>query len=182
MRLLDDTDDPIFRRELDQATMASTAFDLPSIAHHVVKIAARHDRSLRCTRVARRGAPIEDPASPQINCHAYALSLHTCGAFREIARAPESDFVASLVESGVLFDRPSGAVHERDLVLYRNGEQITHAGVVFPPEVESKWGEGSIFRHTLFATPLRYGSVVSFYAAPELAAVENAYRSWFQAT
>ena len=180
MGLLDDADDAIFRSELDQATIATTAFDLPAIARQVAIIAARYGRCVRCLRVARRTAPIEDPASPKINCHAFALGLHTSQAFREIGRFPESDFIASLLESGLLALRPLETVRERDLVLYRNEQQITHSGIAFPPEIESKWGEGSVFRHSLFAVPSRYGSAVNFYAPPEFAAVESAYRAWFQ--
>ena len=72
MRLLDDTDDPIFRRELDQATTASTAFDLPAIAQRVVEIAARHGRSIRYKRVATRNAPITTkPKKPQFRAFLF---------------------------------------------------------------------------------------------------------------
>ncbi len=173
MGLLDDVDDPAFRKELDQATIATNPFELPAITQRVIQIAASYGRSIRCLRVAGR-------ASSKMNCHAYALGLHTSQAFQEIGTVPESDFIASLLESGLLTLRPREEVRKRDLVLYENEQQITHSGVALPPEIKSKWGEGSLYRHSLFALPLRYGSAVNFYAPPELPAVESAYRAWLR--
>lgn len=179
MESLEDVDDPTFRRKLDQATIAASPFHLPDIADVVTDLAVLHGRVIRCLRVARRSASRDDPARPGVNCHAYALGLHATQAFREINKSPESDFVTSLIESGLLVPQTCEDVREGDVVPYRSDQRITHSGIALRFEIESKWGEGSIFRHSLFAVPLNYGSAISFHRSPELAAIESAYRVWF---
>ena len=173
MKPFKDQDTPSFRRELSDAVNDKEPFaqrGIPSVVH---AIAEKYGRNIHCL------SPLypSDPHFTTINCHCHALGLDSSNVFREIAKSPESNFIDSLIESNLLVLRPD-AIQERDLVLYRNKKQITHSGLVFPTEIESKWGTGAIYRHSLYAVPCSYGSLVSYYAPPELAAVETSYRKW----
>lgn len=102
------------------------------------------------------------------NCFEFALGLAGCREVRLIAEYLPStfcngEFAEHLVNS-VLgpVDSPSTG----DLVLYRDHQQITHAGVVEANRVISKWGTGHLWLHGLLEVPAKYGDVTSFHEAP----------------
>ena len=177
MKPLEDKNDPVFRRELDDAVNDEEPFAQRDIPNAVLEIAKNYSRNIRWLS----GLYPSDPQFATINCHCHALGLDSSDVFKETVKSPKSDFIDSLIESNLLVLRP-GAIQERDVVLYRNEKQITHSGVVFRTEIESKWGTGAIYRHSLYAVPYSYGSLVSYYATPELAAVETSYSKWCEST
>jgi hypothetical protein len=52
-----------------------------------------------------------------------------------------------------------------DVVVYRNDDQICHAGIVQDGRIVSKWGGGHVWRHGLFEVPSSYGRGAQFFKA-----------------
>ena len=176
MQLLEDADDPTFRSSLDAATKASSAFALGAITDEVERLAAENGRHITCLRCARRTLPSTDPASPHVNCHAYALGLYRTLEFQRILTTPDFDFIDELIAGDLLIERLPCDARDNDLVVYRSATgKVTHSGFLVDRFVHSKWGEGSLFEHTLFAAPARYGSDVKFFCPPKSDEVVAAY-------
>lgn len=102
------------------------------------------------------------------NCFEFALGLAGWREVQLIAKRLPSTFCngkfAEYLVDSVLgpLDSPSTG----DLVLYRDQQQIMHAGVVEADRVVSKWGTGHLWLHGVFEVPAKYGDVTSFYEAP----------------
>jgi len=103
------------------------------------------------------------------NCFEFALGL---AGRREVmlisSFVPSTCCNATFVE--YLIPSPLTAVgkspSDGDLVLYRDSQQFTHAGLIHHNRVLSKWGEGYLWLHDLLEVPASYGDSVSFFASP----------------
>lgn len=48
------------------------------------------------------------------------------------------------------------------VVVYFNGSEVTHFGLIDGEKIKSKWGSGLIWEHMLFEVPVTYGNTVKF--------------------
>jgi hypothetical protein len=48
------------------------------------------------------------------------------------------------------------------VVVYFDGNGVTHFGLIDGEKVKSKWGSGLIWEHSLFEVPITYGNTVKF--------------------
>ena len=102
------------------------------------------------------------------NCFEFALGLAGCREVQLIAKHLPSTFCNGEFAEH-LVDTVLGSVHSPstgNLVLYRDQQQIMHAGVVEADRVISKWGTGHLWLHGLLEVPAKYGDVTSFHEAP----------------
>jgi hypothetical protein len=165
--LLTDPDEEDFRAALDEATIAHSAFELPAIAEQVTQLAQEHGRFIEVVAYARR----EDKRMVSLNCFAYALGLASVDEYWALHYVPESDFMEELIGAGQLKARPAEDACAGDMILYRANSVLRHAGLITETSIESKWGEGAIFRHSTLAVPKKYGSELSFFQSPQVEAL-----------
>lgn len=157
--LIDDSNNREFRAALDRAVLAENQFVLTIIADRVVALASRFSRHINVVQLSSRRSPLLC-----VNCFAYALGLSLAGGDAHLAKCVDRDFVEHLLELGILKPRPSDLADDGDILLYRNGAELRHAGVVTGSTVRSKWGsEGSIFEHSALSVPDSYGSNLSVF-------------------
>jgi hypothetical protein len=110
------------------------------------------------------------PGAPHVpigcyNCFEFALGLAGCREVRLISKYLPStfcdgSFVETLIGSALV---PLASSVTGSLVLYRDHQHITHAGLVQGSRIVSKWGEGQLWLHGLLEVPAKYGDVTSFY-------------------
>lgn len=105
------------------------------------------------------------------NCFEFALGVLGRKEVRVIPQFFQATFcggafVPYLAERSLV---PVASPSDRDLVLYHDGQQFTHAGVIHGDRVLSKWGKGLLWLHGALELPARYGSTISCYrtASPE---------------
>ena len=104
----------------------------------------------------------------RLNRYSYALGLHQTAEYWNLDHVPESDFVESLIFSKHLRSLSSRMFSAGDVILYRNEGALMHAGIVEGDIIRSKWGmEGSIYRHSTFSIPRRFGSEIAFFQVAE---------------
>ena len=48
------------------------------------------------------------------------------------------------------------------VVVYFDGGEVTHFGLIDSGKVKSKWGSGLIWKHELYEVPITYGNIVQF--------------------
>ena len=77
-----------------------------------------------------------------------------------------TDFATYLIDTAVLADISAPAAG--DLVLYRDTQCFTHAGVVQAKSIISKWGVGHLWVHGLWEVPASYGDAMDFYRFADL--------------
>ena len=126
------------------------------------------------------GLAVETPHSIQLAPHppCRPIAAYTCFEFalglagsREVQLISEylpstfcnGEFAQYLTDSVLA---PVASPSTGDLVLYRDQQQIKHAGLVAANRVISKWGDGHLWLHGLLEVPAQYGDVTSFHEAP----------------
>jgi hypothetical protein len=87
---------------------------------------------------------------------------------------PSPDFVEYLVKNVLV------AVHRDesgigDLVLYRDGLEARHAGVLHGRGIRSKWGIGHLWDHALFEVPATYGTTIEYFRSISQATAVTAF-------
>jgi len=75
---------------------------------------------------------------------------------------PSSAFVAFLI-ANVLSEITIDEVQSGDVVVYFEGNQVQHAGIVQNDLIVSKWGTAHTLKHKLFEVPDTYGTTVRFF-------------------
>lgn len=153
----------LLRERLSQMTSAGEA-SVDSHPQLIADLAAETSHSIELAPDVPR-VPIAG-----YNCFEFALGLAGRREVHLISRYLPSticngDFVQTLVDS-ILIQTPSPSTG--DLVLYRNHEEITHAGLVAGSRIISKWGTGHLWLHGLLEVPASYGDATSFYAAASM--------------
>ena len=106
------------------------------------------------------------------NCHTFAWHpgesdpKDPSSGFPLWDRSPENN----IKESNAVEIEPGEPVEPGDLVVYKDGKDYTHSGVVVGVDdqgrvtrVESKWGEREIFVHHPAAVPASYGTTREYY-------------------
>jgi hypothetical protein len=112
------------------------------------------------------------PRLHEFNCYALAFRLVFVPEFFE----RRSGVIKAVVDMPLVFEMlkrtqqiDASEVRRLDLVVYSDQGKVCHAGVVVEQQaaltVRSKWGNGSIFDHTLLEVPLEYGWSVRYFAA-----------------
>ena len=109
--------------------------------------------------------------SAPFNCFEFALGLAGRTEVRLISHYLSStrcngEFVAHLVTSVLA---PIATPRNCDLVLYKDGIEFTHAGVVHGGRVLSKWGTGQLWIHETLEVPAKYGDSISHFRAADAA-------------
>src|SRR5688572_1055869 len=101
-------------------------------------------------------------------CHAFSfdltshLVLHKNAILPDGRRiAPSDQFVRHMVDKHL---RESDDPVEGCVVVYFDGEVLTHSGRCYSARVRSKWGQGHIWDHDLFEVPACYGCTARFYS------------------
>ena len=105
------------------------------------------------------------------NCHAFTFGLSKvdeCWSADEDL-SPDGTFIMAKVIP-MMEERPEGGI-----VLYFEGDRITHSGRINRGVVISKWGAGHTWQHALWEVPTCYGSSVAYYQEPAAGAVKMAY-------
>lgn len=99
----------------------------------------------------------------QCNCFVFAFGLDEDKEFLpDRGLLGFGSYVQKLIENEVLL--PSFNPVPNDYIIYKNGLDITHAGIVKNKEmVISKWKFGPIIEHSTFAVDPRYGLDISYY-------------------
>lgn len=117
------------------------------------------------------------------NCFASALDMSFITKQDYLTGTPDSEFVESLIVSGILLPL-SSAAKDGDIIIYSKdsaGSSITHAGKKVGDKIVSKWGGGGthIWKHLPLEVPAKYGNHIALYAPPARADLKRAYESWF---
>lgn len=114
----------------------------------------------------------DTPNKCKFNCIAYALGIFSLDGYLSIEglklNTARPAFLEYIARKELV---PSKNVSEGDIVSYKNGDTVKHAGIVQKWErrrrvIISKWGGNLIHTHGLWEVPPSYGAVVEFYAAP----------------
>ena len=100
-----------------------------------------------------------------VNCYAYALGLNQIRRYQELVKRygrfaiPDGSFVRRLIDDGLLNEIPREKAGRGKLVIYCDGDDPRHAGVVTTGtmRVRSKWGGNELFDHPLMHVPAPYG-------------------------
>jgi hypothetical protein len=115
-------------------------------------------------------APHRAPQLPieRYNCFEFALGLAGRNEVRLISHFIPSTccngiFVEYLAASLLTTTASPGA--DDDLVLYRDNQQFTHAGLVRDNRILSKWGTGQLWLHGPLEVPASYGQIAAYYRA-----------------
>lgn len=124
-----------------------------------------------------------DPAG-EFACVMYALSLADtfAGKLRILDYPP-----AAIVRPEMLdFMRAKGRLKTIDrqeatdgaLVIYFNGDQTMHVGLVDGDRIRSKWGIGHVWRHPEFEVPETYGDLIRYFEPVKRTAALSAYNAY----
>jgi len=166
------------RQRLDQIAAGSEVPQHPALvaalrAHdaHVVEIAQDDD--------------VAQLSLDKYNCFEYAFGLAGSQSVIQIASVlasvyPGADFVSFLI-TNYLFEVPADRALDNTVVIYFDGQTITHAGRMVSSGVQSKWGTGHLWKHGLFEIPTRYGDHVRFYRPIPKLVVEQAFVAYAKA-
>ena len=102
------------------------------------------------------------------NCFEFALGLAGRNEVRLSSHYIPSTCCngafAEYLATSILLPRASEAANG-DLVLYRDNQQFTHAGLVHGDRILSKWGTGQLWLHGSLEIPASYGHIFSYYRA-----------------
>lgn len=153
---------PNLRRELHRITGG----DSSDVVRHPQLIAELRESMPHSVRHA---PPNLAPALPldQYNCFEFALGLAgdpNVVRIRSVfgSTSCNTHFADYLVNTSTL--TTIAVPSPGDLVLYRDTECFTHAGVVQPKSIISKWGiSGHVWIHDLWDVPVIYGDAMDFY-------------------
>ena len=104
------------------------------------------------------------------NCFVYAFGLHNEPLFLRKTKRPSSSDLenivllnSSQVSSLLSLCEETSEPTVGDYVIYKD-KIITHAGIYYGNDiVESKWSDGPILRHNIYAVHPGYGNDVFFY-------------------
>ena len=129
--------------------------------------------------VLAQEAVLGEPRTYDFNCHAFSFGLYQQEAFWALRESrhdvlPTGQFVCERVLPAMSEIR-LGVARDHDLVLYFDGEELKHSGVVIDQGVESKWGTAHRWRHAALEVPLSFGDTLRCFRAPDAAAVVAAY-------
>ena len=64
------------------------------------------------------------------------------------------------------------------VVIYFNGNQTKHVGLVDGDRIRSKWGIGYVWRHSEFEVPEAYGDLIRYFKPVKRAAALSAYDAY----
>lgn len=100
-------------------------------------------------------------------CFQHAFDLIGSKRIAEVASVytkvyPSPDFVQYLIDH-YLNELSPGAVNDGDVIVYAQGIEIKHAGIVIGNRVLSKWGLMHLWSHGTFEVPSRYGSRIRYF-------------------
>jgi hypothetical protein len=124
---------------------------------------------------------------PTYNCHAYSLQVNTLPEFKKMGREWDeyetmvsSAFMGKLLDNGVLKPARREGFAVGPVVLYMEGDRVTHSAVVSKTNkrLMSKWGSGRVYEHDLYEVPATYGDKVLVVEAPDPARVMEELKIW----
>lgn len=138
---------------------------LRSTHHHSIEIAS--DPEVADLRLGR------------YTCFMHAFGLVYSTPVKEIARTfpetyPSREFVRSLI-ARYLSEIGRADTLDGDVVVYLNGDTITHVGKMRLGRVVSKWGTGHLWEHGIPEVPDQYGNTARFYHAIGRTKAEEAF-------
>jgi hypothetical protein len=165
--------DPALRVLLDRATQDVTEQEFAEYWKAIVE-----SDGCTVTEVAEESC---DRLS--FNCFAYALRIERLPDFQYLATAgsavANSCFMEDLKRNGLLKVRAARSLAPGKIVLYYNGEKLTHAARIGPQGVlTSKWGMMAVFRHRLWEVPACFGDRFEVASAPEPSVSVSALCRW----
>ena len=151
----------MLRDELDRLT------DDPDPDCHLELLAKLSKSYPNNIRIIERANP-----SQRYTCYMHALGLGYQPDYINIAQSgigkifANSAFVLFLIHRGYLQERTSGTSSTGDVVIYFASGVPQHAGIAKGNgQVESKWGLGHLYEHSVWEVPTKYGDEVKFYCA-----------------
>lgn len=111
----------------------------------------------------------------KFNCFAYALCVNGEPEYLSLVEEHRSsvlvnsEFVKELIKDNLLSPVEQSDFDWADIILYYDGDKLTHAAMVAVPNklLRSKWGTGCIYEHALWEVPASYGSTVKIARAPD---------------
>lgn len=113
------------------------------------------------------------------NCHAHGLGIERIPEYQALFSdrggrfLATSPFMRRLIEDGELRILPGLAYGPGNIVLYFDGERLTHTARVIKPNelLLSKWGPSELIEHRLWEVPADYGDTyrVALPPSPERA-------------
>lgn len=101
------------------------------------------------------------------NCFVFALGLQNYDCF--LGRDVKNTIMLSDYDVKPLFNTVLTPIHDNnielgDYIFYKNENRVTHAGIVAAGgKIISKWSEGPVIKHNIFAVNPQYGLEVIFY-------------------
>lgn len=124
----------------------------------------------------------------RFNCfgHAFGLTDHprydALVDLSQTSAALNSSEVKHMLDGGQLTILDGRQAKTGDVVLYFDGNQLTHAGRVSADQrVVSKWGGNELHSHELWEVPFGYGNIVKYISVPDvdtiLSKLESRYKS-----
>lgn len=146
------------RDHLDQIT---TIGDATKHRGKIIALAYLHPHSIE---YLHSDHPIE-----RYTCIVHALNFIAYEPYENIAKIrlgvfAGSAFLKYLLEEELLEE--SLSPQAGDMIFYSDDHQITHAGVCIGGNtIESKWGEGNLWRHGLWEVPALYGNNIQYYSS-----------------
>ena len=104
------------------------------------------------------------PINPRFTCFAYALRIERLPQYNELVNRfahgalASSRFIVGMIERGHIRAAPTTALSAGRVVIYYNGERLTHAARIVSDDVlASKWSGNEVYQHALWEVPSSYG-------------------------
>lgn len=150
------------------------------------RLAKSHPHSIQCVEHAF-GA---QRRTWDYNCHAFTLGLNKSEEFWDARPEcdkglPESDFMETLIEKGMLEPRSRDEPKDGDILVYYLKSSLKHSGILVDTErarIRSKWGPGHLWEHDIGEVPLNYGEVVIPFNPPNRSTILTLYLEQSAAT
>jgi hypothetical protein len=102
------------------------------------------------------------------NCVMYALGIHNSAEYVRMAMQCPEEVHASTSFLRFLIDKQETIITSTpstgDMGVYLQGDAVKHVGrVLVGGRIQSKWGIGHLYDHSIEEAPASYGSAVRFY-------------------
>lgn len=116
------------------------------------------------------------------NCFALCFGIEKSAKMQELARyrniIPSSAYAQYLIEE-ILEEIDKSDQQDGDYIIYLHDGRPTHAGILFPGYIVSKWGShGHVWKHGMWEVPYSYGETARLFRRLPDELCEPIYLDW----
>jgi hypothetical protein len=119
------------------------------------------------------------------NCIAYACGIDRFPRLLELVMKHDNSGVVStgfmqhLIDIGEVSVKPSFEFVAGDVVVYFNGDKLTHGARALSPDLlRSKWGGNELIEHALWHVPTSYGDSYRVVSVPDPERIMELFEAW----